>query len=147
MGTTGQPAIVYLPSGTYLLKSCLQFFVGTVLVGDPTNPPVLKAAPGFPDDHMIFAKDPNVEGTNNFYIGLKNVILDSTSVDTAQTIALLDWTVSQATQLTNVVFNMPTNSTAHVGLTTQYDYNSNIIVVSTFVIEFECVLMCHHLAE
>ncbi|KAF4286853.1 hypothetical protein CNMCM8689_001585 [Aspergillus fumigatus] len=128
MGTTGQPAIVYLPSGTYLMKSSVQFFVGTVLVGDPTNPPVLKAAPDFRDDHIVFAKDPNVEGTNNFYIGLKNVILDSTSVDTARTIALVDWTVSQATQLTNVVFNMPTGSNAHVGLTTQYDYNSNIIV-------------------
>jgi glucan 1,3-beta-glucosidase len=131
MGTTGQPAIVYLPSGTYLMKSSLQFFVGTVMVGDPTNPPVLKAAPDFRDDHVIFAKDPNVEGTNNFYIGLKNVILDSTSVDTARTIALVDWTVSQATQLTNVVFNMPTGSNAHLGLTTQYDYNSNIIVVGT----------------
>lgn len=111
------------------MRSSLQFYVGTVLVGDPKNPPVLKAAPGFSNDHIIYAKDPNVEGTNNFYIGIKNIIIDSTALDPAQNIALLDWTVSQATQLANVVFNMPTGSTAHIGLTTQYDYNSNIIFV------------------
>lgn len=129
MGTTGQPAIVYLPGGTYLLESSLQLFVGTVLIGDPTNPPVLKAAANFPDDHIIYAKDPNFGGTINFYIGMKNVVLDSTGVGYSKNIALLDWTVSQATQLTNVGFNMPTGSATHVGLTTQYDYNSNLIMV------------------
>lgn len=128
MGTTGQPAIVYLPGGTYLLKNALQLYVGTVLVGDPTNPPVLKAAPGFSGDHMIYAKDPNYGGTINFYISIKNIVLDSTGLDPATTITLLDWTVSQATQLANVQFNMPPNPTSHIGLSTQYDYNSNIIV-------------------
>ncbi len=130
MGTTGQPAIVYLPGGTYLLKHALQLYVGTVLVGDPTNPPVLKAASGFSGDHMIYAKDPNYGGTINFYIGIKNIVLDSTGLDPATSITLLDWTVSQATQLANVQFNMAPNPTSHIGLSTQYDYNSNIIVVS-----------------
>ncbi|KAL5332849.1 pectate lyase superfamily protein-domain-containing protein [Aspergillus crustosus] len=128
MGTTGQPAIVYLPGGTYLLKAALQLYVGTVLVGDPTNPPVFKAEPGFAGDHMIYAKDPNFGGTINFYIGLKNLVLDSTGLDSSLPFTLLDWTVSQATQLSNVQFNMPQAPTAHVGLTTQYDYNSNIIL-------------------
>ena len=122
MGTTGQPAVVYLPGGTYLLQTSLQLFTGTVLVGDPSNPPVLKAASGYSLDHIVYAKDPNHEGTNNFYIGIKNIVLDSKSL------SLLDWTVSQATQLANVAFHMPTGS-KHTGLTTQYDYNSNIIVV------------------
>lgn len=129
MGTTGQPAIVYIPKGTYLLHGSLQLYVGTVLVGDPLNPPVLKAAAGFPNDHVIFGKDPNQGGTVNFYIGLKNVIIDSTAVNGAQKITLLDWTVSQGTQLTNVVFQMPNFSTGHVGVTSQYDSNSNIILV------------------
>ncbi|KAL4924517.1 glycoside hydrolase family 55 protein [Aspergillus undulatus] len=128
MGSTGQPAIVYLPGGTYSLKAALQIYVGTVLVGDPTNPPVLKAEPGFAGDHMIYAKDPNIGGTINFYIGIKNVVLDSTSLNSTLPMTLLDWTVSQATQLNNVAFNMPQYPTAHVGMTTQYDYNSNIIV-------------------
>ena len=128
MGTTGQPAVVFLPGGTYLLQTSLQLYTGTVVVGDPTNPPVLKAASGYSLDHIIYAKDPNHEGTNNFYIGIKNIVLDSTGVDSAKSLALLDWTVSQATQLTNVAFHMPTGS-KHTGLTTQYDYNSNIILV------------------
>lgn len=111
------------------MKSSLQLFVGTVIIGDPTDPPVLKATSDFADDHIIYGKDPNFGGTINFYIGIKNIIIDSTDIDVDNSITLLDWTVSQATQLTNVGFNMPNYSTGHVGLTTQYDYNSNLILV------------------
>jgi glucan 1,3-beta-glucosidase len=104
-------------------------YVGTVFMGDPINPPVLKASADFPNDHIIYGKDPNQGGTINFYMAFKNVIIDSTNVDGSTQIALLDWTVSQATQLTNVVFNMPDGSTGHTGLTTQYDSNSNVILV------------------
>lgn len=128
MGTTGQPAVVYLPSGTYLMSSSIQLYVGTLLVGNPLNPPVLKAASSFPSDHIVYGKDPHQGGTTNFYIGIKNIIIDSTAVSPSQSIALLDWTVSQGTQLANVVFNMPNYSTGHVGVTSQYDYNSNVIL-------------------
>ncbi len=43
LGTTGQPAVVYVPAGTYILKSPIQLYVGTVLMGNPLSPPVLKA--------------------------------------------------------------------------------------------------------
>ncbi|OJJ44259.1 hypothetical protein ASPZODRAFT_18453 [Penicilliopsis zonata CBS 506.65] len=128
MGSTGQPAMVYLPGGTYLMENSIQMYIGTVIVGDPTNPPVLKASSSIPNDHIVYAKDPNFGGTVNFYIGIKNIVIDSTNVAATQKIALLDWTVSQATQLTNVVFKMPQGSTGHTGLTTQYDYNSNVIL-------------------
>ncbi|KAA8645849.1 hypothetical protein EYZ11_010007 [Aspergillus tanneri] len=128
MGTTGQPAIVYLPAGTYLLQAGLQFYVGTVLVGDATNPPVLKAITGFSGDHIIYAKDPNYVGTINFQIGVKNIVLDSTALDPSLHMTLLDWTVSQATQLSNVGFNMPMGVSNHAGLSTQYDYNSNLMI-------------------
>ncbi|KAH3147357.1 hypothetical protein KXW18_005344 [Aspergillus fumigatus] len=127
MGTTGQPAIIYLPAGTYLMEGSLQLYVGTVIVGDALNPPTLKASANFPNDHIVYGKDPHLGGTINFYIGFKNVIIDSTSVAASKSITLLDWTVSQATQLTNVVFTMPTYSN-HVGVTSQYDSNSNIIL-------------------
>jgi len=129
MGTTGQPAVVYLPAGTYLMESSIQLYVGTVVVGDPINPPVLKASANFPHDHIVYGKDPNHGGTINFYIAFKNIIIDSTAIDPSTSITLLDWTVSQATQLTNVVFRMPNYSTGHTGLSTQYDYNSNVILV------------------
>ncbi|KAH8692283.1 putative exo-beta-1,3-glucanase [Talaromyces proteolyticus] len=127
-GTTGQPAIVYIPPGTYLMSGSLQLYVGTVLVGDPINPPTLKASSNFPNDHIIYAKDPNFGGTINFYIGIKNLVIDSTAVNANTSLGLLDWTVSQATQLANVVFNMPDYSTGHVGVTSQYDSNSNVIL-------------------
>jgi glucan 1,3-beta-glucosidase len=131
MGTTGQPAMVYIPAGTYLLSNSIQLYLGTVIIGDALNMPTLKASPSFSNDHIVYAKDPNVAGTLNFYIGIKNIIIDSTSVPVSQTIALLDWTVSQGTQLSNVVFNMPDYS-EHTGLTTEYDYNSNIILVCSY---------------
>lgn len=126
-----------MPGGTYSLKAALQLYIGTVLIGDPTNPPVLKAEPGFSGDHMIYAKDPNFGGTINFYFGIKNIVIDSTGLSPSLPITLLDWTVSQATQLTNVEFNMAQMPTAHVGMTTEYDYNSNIIVVRSFPITWE----------
>jgi len=132
-GTTGQPAVVYLPSGTYLLQNPLQLYIGTVFVGDAVNPPVLKVASGFGGDHVIYGKDPRYGGTINFYIGLKNVIIDSTAVDPSKNLVLLDWTVSQATQITNVVFQMPNYSTGHIGMRTgewseSAGWNSNIII-------------------
>jgi glucan 1,3-beta-glucosidase len=128
MGTTGQPAMVYIPSGTYLLTGSLQMYVGTALIGNPLSPPVFKAAAGFPNDHIIYGKDPNQGGTVNFYMAIRNINIDSTGVSASQTLALLDWTVSQGTQLQNIVFNMPDFS-QHTGLTTQYDSNSNLILV------------------
>ncbi|KAL9612606.1 MAG: hypothetical protein Q9167_002812 [Letrouitia subvulpina] len=96
---------------------------GTVLLGDATNPPTLKAVANFPSgQHIIYAKDPVQPGTNNFYIAIKNLIIDSTDVDKDTTISHIDWTVSQATQLTNIVFNMPNFSTGHAGVTVALNY-------------------------
>jgi glucan 1,3-beta-glucosidase len=140
MGTTGQPAVVYIPSGTYLMEGSIQLYVGTVIIGDPLNPPILKASSNFPNDHIVYGKDPNHDGTINFYMAFKNIIIDSTSVSGSTTITLMDWTVSQATQLTNVVFNMPDFSTGHTGLSTTYGYNSNVILVS--YVPSKCVFKC-----
>lgn len=110
------------------MENSLQLYVGTVLVGDAINPPILKAASDFPNDHIVYAKDPNFGGTINFYVGIKNLVIDSTAVNANNSLTLLDWTVSQATQLANVVFNMPDYSTGHTGISSQYDYNSNVIL-------------------
>lgn len=103
LGTTGQPAVVYLPAGTYVLTAPIQLFVGTVIMGDPINPPTIKASAGFSGTFMIYGKDPNQGSTTNFYIGIKNIIIDSTNVAASQTLTLLDWSIAQATQLSNVV--------------------------------------------
>ena len=155
MGLTWKPAIVYLPSGTYMMSKAIQLYMGTVLVGDPTNPPTLKAIANFVDNTIVYGKDPNFhDGTVAFYTAIKNIVIDSTNKAPSATITLLDWTVSQATQLSNVVFSknsptdesyvrkadsrkdMPDYSSGHVGLSTGYGsssdagYNSNTILVS-----------------
>ncbi|KAH9907978.1 glycoside hydrolase family 55 protein [Xylariomycetidae sp. FL2044] len=116
LGTTGQPAVVYLPKGVYVLNAPLQFFVGMILMGDPTDPPTIKAASNFSGDYMIYAKDPSKDATTTFYVGMKNVIIDSQDYDKDTNLTLVDWSVSQACQLTNVRFNMPYDSTGHVGI-------------------------------
>lgn len=116
LGTTGQPAVVYLPAGTYTLNSAIQLYVGTVLMGDPLNPPTLKASPNFQGNTLVFAKDPHHDPTIVFYIGIKNLVLDSNSIPKDSTFNLLDWSVSQATQLTNVEFKMPNFSSGHTGI-------------------------------
>ena len=115
-GTTGQPAVVYLPEGVYLISSPLQLYVGTVIMGNPLSPPTIKASAGFSGDFLIYGKDPNLGSTINFYIAMKNLVLDSTNIAASTTFTLLDWSVSQATQLTNLVFNMPDYSTGHTGI-------------------------------
>ena len=42
--------------------------------------------------------------------------LDSMNINKDTTFTILDWSVSQATQLTNVVFNMPNYSSGHIGV-------------------------------
>lgn len=117
-GTTGAPAVVYIPAGTYRLSKPLQSYVDTVVMGDPLNRPVLQASSDFTDPFLYLGFDPNPNygSTTNFYIGLKNVVLDSTKVAPAHNITLLNWAVSQAVQLTNVLFNMPNGGVAHTGL-------------------------------
>ncbi|KAI2468269.1 glycoside hydrolase family 55 protein [Annulohypoxylon bovei var. microspora] len=116
LGTTGQPAVVYLPKGVYVLAKPIQFFVGMILMGDPIDPPTIKATSNFSGDFMIYAKDPSQGSTTNFYVGMKNVILDSTDYDKDTNLTLVDWSVSQACQLANVRFNMPYDSTGHIGI-------------------------------
>ena len=115
-GTTGQPAVVYLPPGTYLLASPIQLYVDTVLMSDPANPATLLAAGGFGGNTVVYAKDPNFDSTINFFIGIKNIVIDSTNVDPGANLYLLDWSISQACQLSNVRFQMPNGSSGHTGL-------------------------------
>lgn len=110
------------------MTGSIQLYLTNVLIGDPLNSPVLKASTNVPSDHIVYGKDLNHGGTVNFYISIKNIVIDSTKLSPSIAITLLDWTVSQAARLTNVVFNMPSYSSGHVGPATNYDSKSNVVM-------------------
>jgi len=116
-GMTGQPAVVYFPPGTYSVKSALSNRVGTVLMGDPTNRPTIKAAASFTGNYLLVGHDTRYPGLGAFYHGIKNLVLDTTAIP-AKRIAILEWGVSQANQLSNILFNMPVGATQHTGIAT-----------------------------
>lgn len=111
--TTTTPAVVYFPSGTYLLSSSIIDYYFTQLIGDPTNLPVLKASSNFSNasfglidgdqygDNGLSFSAPNV-----FYRQIRNFIFDLRSVPAAIGVTGLHWPTSQATSLQNLVFWM-----------------------------------------
>lgn len=115
---TGAPAVVYFPPGTYLLNTGLKNIMGTVLMGDPTNRPVLKAGSGFRDAVLLTGQAAGSVGLVAFFYEIKNLVLDSTAVAPAKAITLLQYSVSQACQLSNVMLNMPVGATGHTGIVT-----------------------------
>jgi glucan 1,3-beta-glucosidase len=117
-GMTGQPAVVYFPAGTYSVKSTISNRVGTVLMGDPTNRPTIKASSTFTGTYLLVGHDARYTGLVAFYHEIKHLILDTTAVPSTKSITILEWGVSQANQLANVMFNMPVGATGHVGLST-----------------------------
>ena len=59
-------------------------------MGNPLSPTIIKASSDFQGNTLIVGKEPNQVAPNNFYIGIKNLVIDSTAVDKARTLALLD---------------------------------------------------------
>ncbi len=115
---TGQPAAVYFPLGTYSIKSTLSNRVGTVLMGDPTNRPTIRASSGFTGTYILVGHDTRYTGLVAFFHGIKNLILYTTALPVTKSVTILEWAVSQANQLYNVMFNMPVGAMGHSGLAT-----------------------------
>lgn len=115
---TTAPALIYVPAGTYKISKSVKMLVGTMMIGDPLNKPVLKADANLGTNPIIDGFDSSrfLVSTTNFFIGIKNIKLDTTSINTNTPAVALNWPVSQATQLYNVDFNMP-NFSKHVGIT------------------------------
>ncbi|KAJ6784595.1 hypothetical protein PWT90_05519 [Aphanocladium album] len=115
-----QPRVVYLPSGTYVIDRTLTLRTDTILMGDATNPPTLKAAAGFNGDTLFDGQDPATAGSGeqSFSVGLKNVILDTTAIDRSRDFVALAWGIAQGAQLQNVKIHMPRaqNGRGHTGI-------------------------------
>ena len=114
-----RPAQVFLPGGTYLLMEQLDLRLNTVLVGDPNDMPILKAAPDFQGTTVVNGYDYASHasgGTTNFFVAMKNIIIDTTEVDRNSNIIALQWGVAQGCQLSNLEIRMPTKSGGHTGI-------------------------------
>ena len=126
-GSTGQPAVVYFPAGTYLVKATIRSAVGTLLMGDPLDKPTIKAAADFAGVQLLFGRDKQFTGLVGFYHGVKGLALDSTAVARTKAITLLEWSVSQNNILSDVVFRMPVGADVHTGIATA-GLNSGLIM-------------------
>lgn len=120
--TTTTPAVVYFPSGTYIISKALQPPYFTQLIGDPTDRPVLKATPDFAgfgliDGNPYFGETLNWVSTNVFYRQMRNFVIDTTAIAPGTAATGIHWPTSQATSLINIEFNMPKDDgVVHVGL-------------------------------
>ncbi|KAH8650653.1 glycoside hydrolase family 55 protein [Tricladium varicosporioides] len=120
--STVTPAIIYFPSGTYLLSSSIVDQYYTQIIGNPNNLPVLKAMPGFSgfgliDGNKYYTENLNWGSTNVFWRQVRNLVFDLTSLPTSSSTCGIHWPTSQATSLQNLVFQMSSApGTQHIGI-------------------------------
>ncbi|KAF9068683.1 glycoside hydrolase family 55 protein [Rhodocollybia butyracea] len=124
--STITPAVVYFPSGTYLVKHAITPYYMTQLLGDPKAPPTLLADKSFHDMAVIDADPYIINGggaqwfinQDNFYRTVKNFVIDVRRVPANNSQGTgIHWQVAQGTSLQNIVFNMSEDpDTAHQGI-------------------------------
>lgn len=109
--STVAPALVYVPPGTYNVKTPIKMAYYTQLIGDANNRPVIQADPSFTGMAVLDADPYNSTGLNywtnqnNFFRQVRNFVIDLTQMpETAG--AGIHWQVAQATSLQNIKFNM-----------------------------------------
>src|SRR5439155_22094962 len=121
----------------------LDLRMGTIIVGDPNNPPVIKAAANFVGNTVVNGYDfATGHPETSFMTLLKNVIIDTTSVDKERNLLALQWGVAQGCGLTNVQIIMPNNSTGHVGIS--LDGGSTIAVTDVVSSHSDTPKMLYH---
>ena len=71
---TTHPRTVFLPAGNYTLGSTLNLKMGTVVVGNPADPPTIQASKSFDGDTLVNGYDDSAGSQpNDFMTVLKNV--------------------------------------------------------------------------
>jgi glucan 1,3-beta-glucosidase len=121
-GSTTTPAIVYFPTGTYVISSTIFDYFNTIILGNPNELPVLKASAGFTGGFMIdgnpyFGWDLNWPATTVFWRQIRNLVFDTTAVAAGTGITGIHWPTAQATSLQNLVFRLSASQgTEHQGI-------------------------------
>ncbi|KAF7971175.1 hypothetical protein HWV62_21924 [Athelia sp. TMB] len=121
-GSTLYPKLVYFPPGEYMVSKTLQISMYTMLVGNPSNPPTIVPVSTFGANYVLDGF-PNTNGAYwnggnaplNFYKSIRNINVDTTRVPASVAVKGVNWAVSQATSLRDMVFTM-IESSEHVGL-------------------------------
>ncbi|WEW54745.1 pectate lyase superfamily protein [Emydomyces testavorans] len=109
--STVTPALIYFPSGTYVVSKPIIQYYYSQFVGDAVHPPVLKAASNFAGMAVIDADPYTDQGNNwytnqnNFFRQIRNFVIDLTGMDKGAG-AGIHWQVAQATSLQNIRFEM-----------------------------------------
>lgn len=111
--STTKPAIVYFPTGTYIVSRPIIQYYYTQFIGNPHDLPVIKAAANF-EGIAVLDTDPYIPGgngkqwytnQNNFFRQMRNLVIDITSMPLGVG-AGIHWQVAQATSLQNIRFEM-----------------------------------------
>ncbi|EOA82737.1 exo-1 [Exserohilum turcicum] len=122
--STDSPAVIYVPSGTYLIGKPIIFYYMSQLIGNPRNLPTLKAASSLQALAMIDGNpysnqngEPGWISTNLFMRQIRNLIIDGTAVPPTQGFQGIHWPASQATTIQNVKIRMTqASNSVHAGI-------------------------------
>ncbi|KAM5453040.1 hypothetical protein McanCB49686_004992 [Microsporum canis] len=117
--STIYPAVVYFPSGTYLVSSPIIQYYNTQFLGEPHDYPTILAASSFVG-LGVFSSNVYIEGgngnswylnTNNFLRSIKNFKMDIRRTDPGAYVCAIHWQVAQGTSLENIEFYMMQDDT------------------------------------
>ncbi|KAL4744844.1 pectate lyase superfamily protein-domain-containing protein [Aspergillus terricola var. indicus] len=120
--STTTPAVVYFPAGTYVISAPIFDYYNTIITGNPSALPVLKASAGFEGGYLIdgnpyFGPALNWPATTVFWRQVRNLVLDTTDVAAGTQISGIHWPTAQATSLQNLVFKLNAeDGTEHQGI-------------------------------
>ncbi|KAJ5639538.1 uncharacterized protein N7484_007400 [Penicillium longicatenatum] len=110
--STIYPAVVYFPSGTYLVSSPIIQYYNTQFLGNPGDYPTILAAASFvglgviTSDVYVGDQDEWYINTNNFLRNVRNFKMDITRTDPNAYVCAIHWQVAQGTSLENIEFYM-----------------------------------------
>ncbi|KAF2671194.1 glycoside hydrolase family 55 protein [Microthyrium microscopicum] len=110
--------LVYFPAGTYVVSSGLKASSWSVFQGDPINRPVIKASAGFSGTVLLRGSVGASSGLADFFRTVKDLVFDTTAVPSSKSLAIILWSLSQGSQIQNVLFKMApgAGATGHIGI-------------------------------
>lgn len=105
--STTTAAVVYFPSGTYVISSPLIDYYETQIIGNPNELPILKASANFTGQTLVEGNQGDKWNPSNiFYRQVRNLEIDMLDLSPQHAVSGIRWPTSQATSLDNVVVRM-----------------------------------------